>query len=160
MRGIIGLFMVMLTWPVAAQQLQPGQSVADFSLPAASTGWGQRLAEQRGQPVMLILSGRCDRCEERLAAYQLLAESHAADGLVSWILWPPKGRDEAPQMRIPVLINDAASAAARQFGNGPAVVLINRDGVLDQLISGNLNSHYDDTRQQLSRWLQTLSNRP
>ncbi len=160
MNGVIGVLIFILALPVAAEQLQPGQAVADFSLPAATVGWGQRLAEQRGQPVMLILSGRCDRCEERLAAYQLLAESHAADGLVSWILWPPKGRDKAPQMRIPVLRNDAVSAAARQFGSGPAVALINRDGVLDQLIIGNLNSHYDDTRQQLSRWLQALSNRP
>jgi len=137
----------------SAQTIAPGEKVDDFSLPAANGEWGQRLAEQKGLPVMLIWTDRCDRCEERLSAYQLLAESHQIDGLVSWVIWTPDGNDAAPKMRIPVLKNSGYWNTAWQFEPKPAVMLINRDGVLDYLFTGPLSRRYDEVESVLSGWL-------
>lgn len=139
--------------PVSAANLLPGQAVGDFSLPAANGGWGQRLAEQHGKPVMLIWTDRCNRCEEELARYQLLAESYAIDGLVSWIIWAPDGDDQPPKMRLPVLRNSGYWQTGWQFEPRPAVMLINADGVLDQLFTGDLQRRYSDVEKALPLWI-------
>jgi len=140
-----------------AQTIAPGEKVDDFSLPSANGGWGQRLAEQKGLPVMLIWTDYCDGCEERLSAYQLLAESHAIDGLVSWVIWTPKGNAEAPRMRLPVLSNNGRLKTAWQLEPKPAVMLINRDGVLDHLFTGSLSRRYDDVESVMAGWLAAQS---
>jgi len=156
------LFIVLLSLSADAadKALLPGQVVADFSLPSALNDRGQRLAEQKGQRVMLIRTGRCNQCEELLASYQLLAESHAHEGLVSWVIWTPHGRDQPPQLRIPVLTDDARWHTGWQPEPLPAVMLIGADGVLDYLISGNLKRHYPETEQTLLRWMQQTQHRP
>lgn len=149
------LFIVLLSLfaDAAENALIPGQVIADFSLPSALHGRGQRLAEQKGRRVMLIRTGHCNQCDELLATYQLLAESHAHDGLVSWVIWTPHGRDQPPQLRIPVLADDARWHTGWQFEPLPAVMLISPDGVLDYLFTGNLKRNYPETEQTLLRWM-------
>ncbi|WP_430462585.1 hypothetical protein ACQUQU_07310 [Thalassolituus sp. LLYu03] len=135
--------------------LLPGQVVEDFTLPSAVGSWGQRLAEQKGRPVMLIWTNRCNRCEESLAHYQLLAESHAIDGLVSWVIWTPYKEDVPPRMRLPVLENNGRWQTAWQFEPRPAVMLISADGVLDYLFTGNLQRRFSDVEQVMASWVST-----
>ncbi len=137
----------------AAVTLAPGQLVDDFSMPSAVGGWGQRLAEQRGKPVMLIWLDRCDQCQEELVRYQLLAESYALDQLVAWFLWVPHKNDVPPKMRLPVLLNDQYWSQSWGFNPRPAIMLINKDGVLDHLILGELSGHYDETEKTLTQWM-------
>lgn len=136
-----------------AARLAPGQAVEDFSMPSAVGGWGQRLLEQRGKPVMLIWLDRCDRCEEQLVRYQLLAESYALDELSAWFIWAPYKNDQPPKMRLPVLLNDRYWPQSWGFNPRPAIMLINQDGVLDHLILGDLSGHYDETEKTLALWM-------
>ena len=149
---VLSLMMV----PVAqAQSLLPGDKVPDFSLPSANGGWGQRLSEQKGQPLMVIWTDRCNRCEEELARYQLLAESHALDGLVSWIVWTPYKSDRPPLMRLPVLENNEKWRTGWDFNPKPAVMLIDADGTLRHLFTGNLQRQYDQVENLMAGWVST-----
>lgn len=157
------LYVLMLLYPLAVQAapekmtadtLAPGMSVPDFSLPA-SNGWGQRLAERKGEAVMLIWLDDCDRCEELLAPYQLLAEGLLQDGLHTWFIWTPDGDDQPPQMRLPVLVADQKWRSGWQFATRPAIMLIDADGVLDQLILGDLEDNFSRLEKQLPQWLKT-----
>lgn len=143
---------------IAAQEspdenvIAPGQHVPDFSLPAVN-GWGQRLAEVKGQAVMLIWLDDCDQCEEQLAQYQLMAEGLQAEGLVTWFIWIPDDDDKPPYMRLPVLVADPYWKTAWQFESRPAVMLVNADGVLEHLILGDLDDNFIRTEQLLTTWL-------
>lgn len=139
--------------PVKAQRLAPGQQVDDFSMPSAIGGWGHRLLEQRGKPVMLVWLDRCNLCEEELVRYQLLAESYALDNLSAWFIWAPYKNDKPPVMRLPVLLNDRRWLQSWGFDPRPAIMLINKDGVLDHLILGDLSAHYNETEQTLTQWM-------
>ena len=132
--------------------IAPGQPVPDFSLPATN-GWGQRLAEVKGQAVMLVWLDDCDRCEERLAKHQLMAEGLISEGLVSWFIWTPADDDQPPKMRLPVLVADPYWHTGWQFSSRPAVMLINADGVLDHLILGELDETLERTEVVLQQWL-------
>ncbi|UXD87426.1 peroxiredoxin family protein [Thalassolituus hydrocarboniclasticus] len=153
------LFLSLCAFSVQAEEvrnietLAPGQLVDDFSMPSAIGGWGQRLAEQRGKPVMLVWLDRCNQCQEELVRYQLLAESYALDQLVAWFIWAPHKNDVPPKMRLPVLLNDQYWTQSWGFNPRPAVMLINNDGVLDHLILGDLTGHYAETEQTLARWM-------
>lgn len=147
------VLLIALALPLQAQPtISPGQLLPDFSLPAVN-GFGQRLAEQRGQAVMLIWLGDCDACHEQLAAYQLLAEGRVNEGLVSWFVWTPAAGQQPPNMRLPVLISQPRWRTGWAFEPRPAVMLINADGVLDHLILGDLDDNYSRVEQRLSRWL-------
>ena len=103
------LFLTLFTTRALAgpSLLAPGQMVDDFSWPSAVQGQpGQRLAEQRGYPVMLIWTDDCHRCEERLARYQLLAQSYRHQGLVTWVIWTPQKNKQPPVIKLPVLEAD------------------------------------------------------
>lgn len=130
--------------------------VPDFSLPAHN-GWGQRLAEMKGQALVLIWLDDCDRCEERLAPYQLLAEGLQQDGLNSWFIWTPDGDDRPPRMRLPVLIADKKWRTGWQFADRPAIMLINADGVLEQLLLGDLSDNFSRLEILLPQWLANMS---
>lgn len=137
---------------IEAQTLKPGDMVPDFTM-AATNGFGQRLQEARGSFLMLIWLGNCDECSERLVRYQLLAESLSMDGLKGWFVWTPKGDDEPPKMRLPVLKFDSYWPQSWVFEDQPAIMLINADGRLDHLITGDLNDNYRETEQVLMRWM-------
>ena len=137
----------------STETLAPGQRVDDFSMPSAIGGWGQRLSEQRGKPVMLVWLDRCNQCEEELVRYQLLAESYALDHLVAWFIWVPRKNDQPPKMRLPVLLNDRKWSQSWGFNPRPAIMLINNDGVLDYLMLGDLSAHYDETEKTLAQWM-------
>ena len=132
--------------------IAPGQSVPDFSLPAAN-GWGQRLAEVKGQAVMLIWLDDCDQCDEQLVKYQLMAEGLQAEGLVTWFIWTPDGDDKVPDMRLPVLVADPYWKTAWQFESRPAIMLINGEGVLEHLMLGDLDDNFSSTNELLPSWL-------
>lgn len=132
--------------------LKPGDMVPDFTM-AATNGFGQRLREARGSFLMVIWLGRCDECSERLVRYQLLAESLSMDGLKGWFVWTPKGNDQPPKMRLPVLKFDPYWEQSWVFEDRPAIMLINADGRLDHLITGDLNDNYRETEQVLMRWM-------
>lgn len=132
--------------------IAPGQAVPDFSMPAAN-GWGQRLAEVKGQAVMLIWLDDCDQCEEQLAQYQLMAEGLQAEGLITWFIWTPDDDDKPPHMRLPVLIADPYWKTAWQFESRPAIMLVNGEGVLEHLILGDLDDNFATTDALLPTWL-------
>lgn len=134
------------------KKISPGMAVDDFSLPAVK-GWGQRLAEVHGKPVMLIWLDSCDRCEEKLAKYQLLAESLVSDGLVTWFIWSAEDDNRPPRMRLPVLISDKHWATGWRFESRPAVMLISPEGILDHLLLGDLEDRFDQSEIIISRWL-------
>ena len=74
------LLLILLALPASAlETLKPGDKVDDFTMLSVN-GFGQRLTEVRGQPLMLIWLDRCNACSETLARYQLLAESLEIDG--------------------------------------------------------------------------------
>ncbi|MAD43953.1 MAG: hypothetical protein CMH98_03005 [Oceanospirillaceae bacterium] len=134
--------------------LAPGQMVDDFSWPSAVQGQpGQRLAEQRGYPVMLIWTDDCHRCEERLARYQLLAQSYRHQGLVTWVIWTPQKNKQPPVIKLPVLEADPHWKTGWQLETTPAVMMINGDGRLDHLLTGGLADNYRATEKLLSVWL-------
>ncbi|MEC8444265.1 MAG: hypothetical protein VXZ05_08655 [Pseudomonadota bacterium] len=135
-----------------AAALKPGDMVPDFTMPATN-GFGQRLAEARGSFLMLIWLGRCDECSERLVRYQLLAESMALEGMKGWFVWTPRGDDRPPKMRLPVLEYDQKWRQSWLFEDRPAVMLINADGRLDHLITGDLKDNYKETEQVVMRWI-------
>ena len=136
----------------APESLKPGDILPDFTMPAVN-GFGQRLAEARGAPLMLIWLGRCDECSETLVRYQLLAESLQMDGLKAWFVWVPHGDDQPPKMRLPVLKYEAHWQQSWLFDGGPAVMLVDPDGQMDHLITGSLDENYEETEQVLMRWL-------
>lgn len=135
-----------------ARALKPGDMVPDFTM-SATNGFGQRLREARGSFLMLVWLGYCDECSERLVRYQLLAESLSMDGLKGWFVWTPKGEDQPPKMRLPVLKFDPYWQQSWVFEDRPAIMLINADGRLDHLITGDLNDNYRETEQVLMRWM-------
>jgi len=135
-------------------QLEEGQQVEDFSWPSAHSGEpGQRLLEQRGNPLLLIWTGRCDRCEEQLMQYQALAESHKADGLQAWVIWTPVKEDLPPLLHIPVLTADSYWQTGWQYESRPVVMMIGPQGRLDHLIRGDLKNNYSATKEKLAVWL-------
>ncbi len=102
---------------------------------------------------MLIWLGDCDECSERLVRYQLLAESLEIEGLKGWFVWTPKGKRQPPNMRIPVLKYQPKWRQGWMFEERPAVMLINADGRLDHLITGDLDDNYQETEQVVMRWM-------
>ncbi len=135
-----------------ASPVQVGQPFPDFTLPSAFADFGQRLAEQRGKPLMLVLPGRCDRCEATLAPFQLLSAGYALDELTTWIVWKSYKNDQPPRIHLPVLLQQRGWPGD-QWQDEPTVLLINRDGVLDHIIQGRLSRLPDATRQQLNAWM-------
>jgi len=135
-----------------AIRIAPGEVVPDFSLPAAN-GWGQRLAEVKGQAVMLLWLDDCDQCDEGLVQYQLLAEGLKSEGLVTWFIWTPDDDDRPPRMRLPVLVADPHWRTGWGFEPRPAIMLIKPDGVLEHLLLGDLNDDFEATEALLTRWL-------
>lgn len=144
----------LLCAPAQAESLQTGKAFPDFTLPSAFLDFGQRLSEQRGKPVMLILPGRCDRCEEDLLPLQLLSASFALDDLVSWVVWDAYKDDQPPRLHMPVLRQTPGwLTGISALPEAPAVLLISRDGTLDHIIQGRLSRLPDMTRQQLQAWM-------
>ena len=147
------LLLIVLALPASAlETLKPGDKVDDFTMLSVN-GFGQRLTEVRGQPLMLIWLDRCNACSETLARYQLLAESLEIDGLLGWFVWVPEGDDEPPKMRLPVLRYEAKWQQSWLFEPRPAVMLISPDGVLDHLIIGDLDESYGEVEATMMRWI-------
>ena len=152
LKGLIALLLCLLSAVAVAEPVAIGQSFPDFTLPSAYADFGQRLAEQRGKPVMLVLPGRCDRCDQELAPFQLLSAGFALDELVTWVIWTPVRKDQPPRIHLPVL-RRTAGWADNAWQEKPTVLLINRDGVLDHVIQERLSRLPDVTRQQLNAWM-------
>ena len=156
--GIIVRFFLLITLALPSladsgiERLAPGHQLPDFTLPAVN-GWGQRLAEVKGTALMLVWLDDCDRCEEMLAPYQLLAEGLQRDGLTTWFIWTPDDEQRPPAMRLPVLIADPKWRTGWRFDSRPAVMLVNADGVLEHLVLGDLDDNFAKVEALLSRWL-------
>jgi len=153
--GYLTRYVVLSLLSVAAMAettLKPGDMVPDFTMPATN-GFGQRLEEARGSFLMVVWLGRCDGCSETLVRYQLLAESLAIEGLKGWFVWTPSGKSVPPNMRLPVLRYEEKWRQSWQFEERPAVMLINADGRLDHLITGDLKENYQETEQVVMRWM-------
>ncbi len=56
-------------------------------------------------------------------------------------------------MRIPVLKYEPKWRQGWVFDERPAVMLINADGRLDHLITGDLNDNYQETERVVMRWM-------
>ncbi|MDF1762679.1 MAG: redoxin domain-containing protein [Oleibacter sp.] len=153
--GYLARFLVLAviaTFAHADISLKPGDQVPDLILPAVN-GYAQRLEEVRGSYLMLIWLGRCDNCSELLHDYQQLAKSMEIDGAKAWVVWTPYKDDVPPNLLIPVLKYDAKWPDAWLFETRPSIMLIGRDGKLEHLITGNLNSIYKETETVFMRWI-------
>ena len=140
-----------------AQSLVVGQRLPDFTLPSAFPTYGQRLTEQRGRPLMLIISGPCNDCGAALQPLQRLQAGFALQQLRSWVIWTADGKDQPPQLHIPVLQRPASDwSHPLATITTPAVLLINPDGVLAHHISGRLRQLADLTQPVLIQWLDGL----
>lgn len=137
-----------------AQSLVVGQRLPDFTLPSAFPAYGQRLTEQRGRPLMLIISGPCNDCGAALQPLQRLQAGFALQQLSSWVIWTADGKDQPPQLHIPVLQRPASDWSHPLASlPTPTVLLINPDGVVAHIITGRLSELADRTQPVLSQWL-------
>lgn len=131
-----------------------GHIFPDFTLAATNAAAGQRLFEQRGAPVMLLVLDKCDRCEKSLVFFTQLAERYQSQELVSWVIWTPHNKQQPPHLNIPVL--NAHSHSSLPFeGERPQIYFINRDGKLAQRLSGSLRSLAKTTEPILETWMPT-----
>lgn len=151
------LLWVMLSIIPQAFALRLGETFPDFSIPSAFVDYGQRLSEQRGSSVMLLVLDRCDACEADLRDFTELAQNHAQQGLVTWVLWSQHSDDQPPRLSIPVLnVTHPWQQGWQPSASVPALYLINPDGSLEQQYFGSLNSLYQHSHSFLSVWMQSL----
>lgn len=155
----LGLRLLLLALAVlghSAMALTPAQAVPDFTLPSVSHDYAQRLAEQRGKPVMLLMLKRCDDCTKQLLDLQALANQYANNDLVSWVVWTPHKKDVPPQLNLPVLKNDPQVAGTFVVPHTlPAVYLIDRNGHLRHELNGSYKSLSKQLTPLLEHWLNT-----
>lgn len=132
--------------------INPGDKVPDFTM-MSSNGAPQRLSEQIGHPIMLIWMADCDGCSEALVDWQYLAESSAIDGLKTWVVWKKKKGYKAPWSRLPVLIYDSSNPFSWWFRSSPAVMLINSEGYLDHVFTGNVKPSVSSVSKKFKVWM-------
>ncbi len=146
------IFLITVCFISMTQALEPGDVVPDFAMPA-TTGAPQRLSEQIGHPVMLVWLNNCNGCREELADWQLLADSWAAEGLQTWVMWRKQKGEQAPQTSLPVLIYEASNDQAWWFEPSPAIMFIAPSGTLDYLYINNVDVRKAEIASELEQWL-------
>lgn len=138
-----------LAWANSAQLELP-----DFTMASATDSYAQRLSEQIGNPVMLLILARCDRCEDKLLDFQYLANSYLADDLVTWVVWTPYKKNQPPKLHIPVLNSSLTSTTNWQVRSKTnALLLINREGGLDHQLNGSLKKIIKQAEPLVSQWI-------
>lgn len=151
--------LVSLANPVAAA-ISVGQTVPDFTLPSANLELGQRLHEQRGKPVMLLVLNRCNQCQNKLLDFQLLASSYSVADLATWVIWQPYKKHLPPQLHIPVLNASAAESGWNYAVSQPTLLFIDREGVLVHQQSGSLKKITAVAEEFLLHWMHDSQARP
>lgn len=153
---ILSSSLLSLTLLLSAQTcaLSLGKPVADFSLPSASVNYGQRLSEQIGNPVMLLVLDRCSDCGGALRDMMEIATQYQEAGLVTWVIWTARAKDLPPKLPVPVLTAPQGWAEQLLGGNAaPAILLINTEGDLESLLLGSMSQLEKNSQQQLSTWM-------
>lgn len=135
-----------------AQTLKVGSKVPDFVMPS-SKGAPQRLSEQIGKPLMVVWLDECEQCDETLIDLQYVAESLVTEGLVTWFVWRKQNESSAPWSRLPILEYQPSNQQAWWFEPSPAVMFISPDGILDDLITDNVNDRKLEVKSKLKTWL-------
>ncbi len=149
------LFLLTLTPKALALKL--GETFPDFSIPSAFVDYGQRLSEQRGKPVMLLVLERCDACDSKLRDFTALAQSYAQQDLVTWVLWSQQKDDQPPRISVPVLnVSHPWQQGWKTPASLPALYLINPDGTLEQQFFGSIRTLHNYSQSYLSTWMQSL----
>lgn len=145
-----------------ASALTVGQPFPEFTLPSVYLGYAQKLSEQHGKPVMLIVLDRCNRCEKKLLDFQHMNTNYAFDGLVTWVIWTPYKNHKPPQnLAMPVLHSQSPLQQGWQSPEKrPALFLINRDGILDHALYGSIRSLQRQAEPLLAQWMQQGQARP
>lgn len=153
-RFLLLILGVLLTLSARSETIAIGQQLEDFTLPAVK-GFAKNLTEQRGLPVMLVWVDDCRRCNNDVKAYEKLAQRYRDKGLISWVIWTPKGKNdaEAPEVSIPVLKYSPKLPNAWQVQPQPAVMLVGRDGTLDYMFAGSLRKNLEFANHALAYWL-------
>ena len=150
---VFALLLAAFTSKVLAYQLN--QPFPDFTLPAADLDYGQKLSEQRGFPVMILVLDRCNGCEKKLLNFQMLAAQYANQHLVTWVVWHSYKKHQPPSLHLPVLNANTHLASGWQSpARKPVAYFIDRDGVLVHQIDGSLKSITKKTQEYLPSWLQ------
>lgn len=135
--------------------------IPDFTMGAANTDYAQRLSEQLGKPVMLLVLARCNGCEKKLLNFQYLATSYAAEDLVTWVIWTPYKNYHPPLLHIPVLNSSLTSSSAwNTQSKTNSLLLINRHGELEHRLSGSLKTITTQAEGLLDQWMAGSQSRP
>lgn len=138
-----------------------GQDFPDFTLASAHSALGQRLYEQRGNPVMLLVLNRCNQCQDKLLDFQLLATSFVVDDLTTWVVWQPYKKHLPPQLHIPVLNAQSSAQSGWDYSfKKPTLLLIDREGVLVHQESGSIKKITANAQKFLPQWMLKSQARP
>ena len=138
----LAAWLLAVSWPAAAG-VSPSQPAPDFTLRNLAGG-NLRLAEQRGQVVMLnFWATWCGPCRVELPHLQRLHDKYRSAGFVLLGVnlddQAAAGQQMAQRMGLsfPVL-HDADKAVTRRYDVGamPGTVLIDRDGTVRHLHRG------------------------
>lgn len=152
---------VLLGLASSAAAINVGQEFPDFALASANLEYGQRLHEQRGNPVLLLVLERCKQCEKQLLDFQFLASSYAVDDLVSWVIWQPYKKDLPPNLHIPVLNAQSSPNSGWDLAvTQPTLLFIDRDGVLVQQETGSLKALTEKAQKFIPDWMSSSQARP
>lgn len=149
--------------PALAANDLAGRQAPDFVLPS-STGPNIRLSEYRGQIVMLAFgAGRCSDCRTQLAELADTYERYRSAGVALLVVSLDRDPRDAAQMArtggaaYPVL-SDAAGQVGRQYDVDamPALVLIDRDGVVREVFEGYRRGREEEYLEKLREMLREL----
>ncbi|WP_221793022.1 peroxiredoxin family protein [Oceanobacter mangrovi] len=140
--------------------LQPGQPVTGLTLPALRSGFGFNIEEQLGHPVMLLWVGSCESCDKDLPAYEQLLQKYAASGLVSRVIWTAEEslQGQVPKTTLPLLVYSRSLTNAWSVEPQPAVMLINRDGLLAYTFTGRLSRNQSLADRALQQMVSEQAN--
>lgn len=158
------LLLLLIVAPGLAAAPLPGTPPApDFTLKSIQ-GDNLRLAEYRGQVVMLaFLKNRCRACEQQLQALNALHQRYADQGLrvlalaADLDLGQAKATAAGLRLDFPILIDrDKMIAPRYQIDLMPALVLVDKDGKQRYLHKGYRDTdeaeYEKELRQLLSEW--------
>lgn len=149
---LIALLSCFVVLPAQGQAL--AQPFADFTMGGVNNEHAQRLSEQLGKPVMLIVLARCNQCEKQLLNLQHLATSYSAQDLVTWVIWTPYKNHQPPTLYLPVLNSTLTANTQWQLTSKThQLLLINRQGQLVHQRQGSLKSLTQQAQPLLAQWL-------
>ncbi|HEU4616649.1 MAG TPA: TlpA disulfide reductase family protein [Gammaproteobacteria bacterium] len=164
LRALVGLSIAALaaTGTALAAGLE-GSEAPDFVLPSAE-GKNIRLSEHRGEIVMLAFwASWCGACRPELERAAETYERYRDTGVVLLAVNLDRDAKDASEAAramhadYPVL-HDAGGEVGRAYGvdSMPALVLIDRDGIVRDVIEGNRRGRDDDYVEKLRDLLREL----